>query len=161
MINDYYNFLLNLIGESTCPLYEYLFNVDYIWTNLSDGNRAQDGIDLRCLWANLSKLDQNGYNLIFNDKPNCSMLELLIAFANRIENEYMAIPGQNRIPTWFRQMLYNLGLAGDIGNFNKDHVDHVLLFFIEHRISLFQIPGKDLSKYQLWDQMNYWLNYIN
>lgn len=161
MIDNYYQFLLSLVGERSNPLYEYLFSVDYIWTNLSDSNRAQDGIDLRCLWAGLNKLDVDKYNMIFKEKPNCSMLELLVAFANRIENEYMAIPGQNRIPTWFMQMLYNLGLAADVNDFNKDHVDHVILFFIEHKIGLFHIPGVDLSKFQLWDQMNSWLNYIN
>lgn len=151
-MDTYYKFLLSLIGDCPdCELLRYLFEVDYIWTIHLDENRAQDGIDLRCLYANLNKLTID----IFQDKP-CSMLEMLIAFANRIENDFMGSAEGNNAPRWFYQMLVSLGIAEDMKRFDKSRVDHALIKFFNHQIALFDIPG--IEKLQLWDQLNSWLN---
>ena len=139
-------------------LLRYLFEVDYNWTILLDQNRAQDGIDLRCFWANMHGLDKERYDKIFGLKP-CSVLEMLVAFANRIETDFMDSVECNRVPTWFQQLLYNLGLMECVNTFDQGKVDHILLFFFNHQISLFKVPGMDISHMQLWDQMNAWLNY--
>lgn len=156
-MNSYFNFLLQLIGENPDnPLLYYLFEVDYIWTIPLDINRAQDGIDLRCLWANLTKLET--YDTVFKNKK-CSMLEMLIAFAIRIENDFMGDTGVNKSSEWFHLMITNLGIHDDLYNFDRGRVDHALLYFFNHQISLFKVPNFDLTGLQLWDQMNMWLNY--
>jgi len=153
-MDTYYNFLLSLIGDCPdCELLRYLFEVDYIWTIPLDENRAQDGIDLRCLYINLTKLNID----IFGDKP-CSMLEMLIAFANRIENDFMGSAEGNNVPRWFYQMLVSLGISDDMKTFNRARVDHALVRFFNHQRGLFDVPGIDISKMQLWDQLNAWLN---
>lgn len=161
MMTDYYMFLLSLLeGLNDSQLYRYLLEVDYIWTIPLDKNRAQDGIDLRCWWANSIKLTKEQYEVIFNSKA-CSMLEMLLAFAIRIENDFMATAEGNNTSKWFYQMLISLGMSDDITNFDRGRVDHALLMFFNHQISLFQVPNVDISKMELWNQMNYWINYIN
>lgn len=162
-IKDYYIFLTSLIGKDpNNSLLQYLFEVDYIWIFPLDRNRAQDGIDLRCWWANMNRLDKETYDAIFANKGKCSMLEMFIAFANRIENDFMGnAVDANRTPLWFDEMLQSLGIYNDLFSFDQANVDHILLNFFDHKISLFKIPGGDISKMQLWDQMNCWLNYIN
>lgn len=151
-MDTYYKFLLSLIGDCPdCELLRYLFEVNYIWTIPLDENRAQDGIDLRCLYANLNNLTID----IFQDKP-CSMLEMLIAFANRIENDFMGSAESDNTPRWFYQMLVSLGISEDMKQFDKSRVDHALVMFFNHQIALFDIPG--IEKLQLWDQLNNWLN---
>lgn len=160
-MTDYYMFLLTLLeGFNDNPLYKYLFEVDYIWTIPLDRNRAQDGIDLRCWWSNSIGLSKEQYEIIFNNKA-CSMLEMLLAFAIRIENDFLGNADGNNSSKWFYQMLLNLGIADDISNFDRSRVDHALLMFFNHQISLFCVPNFDISKMELWNQMNCWINYIN
>lgn len=153
-MDNYYLFLLSLIGD--CPdneLLRYLYTVDYVWTTQSDKNRAQDGIDLRCLYANL-----NHINDIWEGK-SCTILEMLIAFANRIENDFLGYAGSNNAPRWFYEMLQSLGIAEDLKIFDRSRVDHALIRFFNHQRGLFNVPGIDISKFELWDQLNIWLKY--
>lgn len=156
-MEEYFQFLLTLIGNlPDCQLARYLFQVDYIWTIPMDKNRAQDGIDLRCLYANLNRLEED----IFGDKP-CSMLEFLIAFAMRIENDFMGKAGEDNTPRWFYDMLTSLGIAVDLKIFDRARVDHALVKFFNHQKSLFTVPGIDISHLELWEQLNAWLTYLN
>jgi hypothetical protein len=156
-MTNYLYFLTQLVNKNPDnDLIKYLFNTDYIWTLPDDVNRAQDGIDLRCWWANGKGLDKNRYELIFSNKPRCSVLELLVSFSNRIENDFMGDPNGDKTSLWFDMMLRNLGIFEDLITFDQGRVDHALLLFFDHKISLFGIPNADIS---LWNQMNYWLNY--
>jgi len=156
-MDNYYQFLLSQIGNCPDnPLLRYLFDVDFIWTVFLDKNRAQDGIDLRCLYANLNRLDKD----IFADKP-CSMLEMLVAFANRIENDFMGCVNENNAPRWFYEMLQSLGIADDMKEFDRARVDHALVRFFNHQRSLFQVPGIDISHLGIWEQLNCWLKYVD
>ena len=158
-VNNYYDFLMNLVGANPDTyLFRYLYKVNYIWTIPLDKNRAQDGIDLRCLYANLYHLSADEYNVIFGNEP-CSVLEMLIAFAIRIENDFMASAEGDRTSTWFEMMIRNLfGDSDDLKTKNsRGKIDHALLAFFNHEISPFPIPEMQISNMQLWDQLNYWL----
>lgn len=152
---NYYDFLMNLVGASPDTyLFKYLYKVNYIWTIPLDKNRAQDGIDLRCLYANLYHLSIDEYNVIFGEEP-CSVLEMLVAFAIRIENDFMASAEGDRTSVWFEMMIGNLFGVDDLKN-NRGKIDHALLAFFNHEISPFPISGQILNM-QLWDQLNHWL----
>ena len=164
---NYYIWLISIVGNvPESDLLQYLFNIDYVWTFPMDEKRSQDGIDLRYIFANTYGLDQKAYDDMFGNRP-CTMLEMLVAFANRIENEFMATPNNNTTGLWFNSMLHSLGL--DTKKFNRAEVDHILLKFFTHEYrpdgqgSLFYIPGftGDMRYMQLWDQANRWLIWIN
>ena len=156
-MDNYYQFLLSLIGNPTDgPLFRYLFEVDYVWTIPMDQNRAEDGIDLRCLYANLNHTQQD----IFGNKP-CSMLEMLVAFANRIENDFLGRANVDNTPRWFYVMLLNLGIGEDVISFDRGRVDHALVRFFNHQVGLFNIPGIDISHMELWSQLNVWLSTLD
>ena len=68
-------------------LLEHLFNTDFVWLESIplDRNRAVDGLQLRQRYSAL--LGQNGDGQAFlsiMQNKNCSMLEMLIAFAERL-----------------------------------------------------------------------------
>lgn len=74
-----------------------------------DINRATDGINLRTWFAQSHSAFDN-YTVL--DDPNCSMLEMLIAFAQRIDRDIMQGPDDpDRSIDWFWLMLGNCGLS--------------------------------------------------
>ena len=91
LVKLYVDWLVELIDDNEkAGLYEHLiellFNTDFIWLESVplDENRAADGLKLRKDYAKL--LGENDGNLLLNllqNKP-CSMLEMLVAFADRL-----------------------------------------------------------------------------
>lgn len=161
MEEKYFRWLLNYLGDCSnyTKLLKHLYLIDYVCTIPLDKNRAEDGINLRSTFCN---------NYIFKNS-NCSMLELLIGIAIRIENDFMATEYCDRTSKWFWSMIESLGLnlyTND--NYSEEKVDQIIFRFLNHqylpngRGSLFYVPrnGVDFRNLQLWDQMNYWLNFI-
>ena len=75
----------------------------------------------------------------------------------------------NRTPKWFMDMIGNLGLLGmDDTHYNKEYVDHRIDIFLNRKYSpdgkggLFHLKRchEDLTKVQIWYQMNWYLNEI-
>lgn len=87
-----------------------LFQVDFTYTVPMDGNRFEDGINLRYRFA-----DEKGYKYkyispMIDDVP-CSMLEMMVALALRIEEHITGDPDVgDRTSRWFKDMLKNCGL---------------------------------------------------
>lgn len=163
----YLQWLFRFIGDFSgySKLLEYLYQVDYVWIIPMDENRASDGLNLRNRFCDIYHLDASQLNDIFGSKP-CSMLEMMIALAIRIEDDFMGTENNNNIPRWFWSMIHSLGLqfCRD-DSFTQEKVDSVILQFIEHKYgqdgrgSLFCVPmhNVDFRNLQIWDQMNYWL----
>lgn len=130
-----------------------------------DENRAKDGVNMRNLFCDAYRLDGEQMQAIFGSKP-CSMLEMMIALAVRIEDDFMGTESTNNVPRWFWSMIFSMGLniCSD-SCFDSNKVDHIILQFIEHKYapdgrgSLFNIPmhNLDFRNMQIWDQMNQWL----
>ena len=130
-----------------------------------DENRAKDGINLRNRFSDLYSLSGDQMREIFGEKP-CSMLEMMIALAIRIEDDFMGTESTNNTSRWFWSMIFSMGLQFQKdGNFDEDRVHSIIMQFIDHRYgqdgrgSLFHVPihGVDFRSLQIWDQMNYWL----
>lgn len=162
-----YRFLGNYSGYS--KLLDYLYQVDFVWIIPMDENRAKDGLNLRSRFCDLYSLNDIQMREIFSSKP-CSMLEMMIALAIRIEDDFMGTENSNNTSKWFWSMIFSMGLQ-----FNKDEsfsaekIDSIILRFIEHRYgadgrgSLFHVPMQnvDFRHLQIWDQMNYWLIFLD
>lgn len=141
----------------------FLLNEPFYWDEnmISDANRAEDGKSLRHLY-----LRERGEVSGMTDEP-CSVLEMLVAFALRIELDIMGEPGADNPGRWFHLMLENLGISScSNGNMNKRlvtyHIDTWMWreFTPRGHGSLFPLreyPG-DQRELPIWDQMNFYLN---
>ena len=163
----YIQWLCRFLGDINgySKLLDYLYQADFVWIIPMDENRAKDGINLRFQFCDIYRLDSTQMQEIFGSKP-CSMLEMMIALAIRIEDDFMGTENQNNTSRWFWSMIFSMGLQLQKDEyFNPEKVDSVILHFIEHRYgtdgrgSLFHVPMRnvDFRNLQIWDQMNYWL----
>lgn len=130
-----------------------------------DRNRADDGVKLRELYCDESTCDGFNYKH-FNDDP-CSLLEMLIGLAKRI-NDYIL---EMSVPYWFWLMIANLGLdiltddeMLDGGWSVLDAVCDRLInktYNRNGRGGLFPLPNlrKNVRKLDIWEQMNLYINY--
>ena len=103
----------------------------------------------------------------------CSVLEMLVAFAIRIENEIMWHPeGGNRTAFWFWTMVWNTGL--NPLRFTDEYFDHECIVCLDDSIDkavsrrykfngeggffpLKTVPQKDMRRTELWYQMQFWV----
>lgn len=108
---EYYIWLCSLVGaqKGYGRLSEILYDIPFNYILERDENRAYDGIELRYRYMYEHDMYDIDYIEIFDDKP-CSVLEMLIALAVRIEDQFMDNLEDNRTGYWFKLMLENLGL---------------------------------------------------
>lgn len=126
-----------------------------------DENREADGIELRIDFINDTGIFIQTYN------PPCSLLEMLVAFAIRIDDEYIGDPSQESPENIFWKMLCNLGLDQfDDRHFNEQQVKKILgvwilrVFEPDGKRSIFPLrdPRSDQRQCDLWTQM---ISYVN
>ena len=169
---DYFHWLCEIIcvdqgEESFWFLAKALHNIPYFWTVPNDDNRGMDGLRLRDEYV-----DDNPCNgiagVIFNEP--CTMLEMLVGLARRIE-ETMAEPGKDdQTPKWFWEMmenstldLYTDALYSDM-NGERD-VPKIVMDILDRRYKrdgkggLFPLkfPKKDQRRVEIWYQMSTYL----
>lgn len=108
---EYYIWLCGLVGSQRDygRLSEILYDIPFIYILERDENRAYDGIELRYRFMYERGMFDTDYVEIFGDEP-CNVLEMLIALAVRIEDQFMDNLQDNRTSFWFKIMLENLGL---------------------------------------------------
>lgn len=135
-----------------------------------DENRAEDGKELRYVFAKETGCSDSVIDATFRDDP-CSMLELMVGVAYRCEHQIMEneVYG-DRTWFWFRYMLRSLRLNRETDDFyNFGYTESVLMHFINRKYTkegmggLFYIPGfrKDMRKMDIWYQMHAYLETIN
>jgi hypothetical protein len=178
---QYFSWLIQLISNPIDGFdYEYwmthyrlllrhLYLTDFVATIAMDENRAVDGLYLRELYA-----DETGDERVVDccAQNECSMLEMMVALARRIENDIMDQNGPegNRVYFWFNQMLVNSGLSEfdeSEGMPNFDLFDSYIDTIINHRYGcdgssggLFYvdyIPERDFRETELWWQVQIWI----
>lgn len=173
VINEYFEWLYNSVcdkkylrGKTYRKLFMFLHNTEFRYTIPMDENRAIDGLDLRCRFA------QNGdYSFITDslDGP-CSVLEMMIALAIRCEERIMDDPDiGDRTCTWFWGMIDSLGLSlMSDSRFDKRFVDERVSIFLDREYEpdgnggLFTVKncGYDLRYVEIWYQMCWHLDSI-
>ena len=150
--------------ESYDKLFEHLYSCDFEWPDEIPGdfNRAADGIQLR---------KDLGFYDISDNKP-CSILEMLIALAMRMDQDIMYSPEEgDRTGLWFWEMLANLQLVSQNDyNYDAAYVDSCIEIFLRRQYDadgsnggLFVLnnPRKDLRGIEIWYQAMWWLTELD
>lgn len=116
-LNDkYFRWLLAILGfknPATCgyiSMLSYMYSRDFKLTDPivgHDDNRLNDGFDLRALYSN--NFTDPEFPPIFEEPV--SVLEVLVAFAVRIDDDVM-YNGSLHASKWFFIMVDNLGMTG-------------------------------------------------
>lgn len=150
-------------------LFEYLFDKEFTYILEMDGNRAENGIDLRYQFAYENKIDKKLIDVEFRGEE-CSVLEMMVALAVTCEEHIMEdVDKGNRTGVWFWTMITNLGLdQSSDSNFSFYYVDEVVERFLNREYEpdgtggLFTIKNcqYDLREIDIWYQLCWYLNTI-
>ena len=155
-----------LLEQVDCPdhfrkLMKRLYDRPFIFSISMDGNRASDGLALRDRFAS-----EYGDDLRYSDvrKDGCSVLEMMVALACRMEDDIMHDPSLgDRSPEWFWVMISNLRLDRmDDENFDLRYVDDVLNVFLNRTYFMngtgglfpLKIPKVNQRRVEIWYQMS-------
>lgn len=154
-------------GLSYKKLFNCLHSIDFQWTIPIDGNRAEDGISLRYHFGYLHYIDDPVIASGLDNRP-CSVLEMMVALANRCEEDIMEdIDYGDRRGQWFWEMVESLGLINmNDSNFDPDYTEEIIFRFMNHEYSrngrggLFTIDDceRDVRNMEIWAQMNWHLS---
>ncbi len=155
----YFEWLCHLVNSSHHHnLLNALFHKEFVWFVANDDNRAVDGKDLRREFLEAEQLE--GTEEFEN--IGCSMLELLIGLARRLQFE---ADGTTR--EWFWHLMKNASLHNftDSGPLPVDRVDDILDRLIWRTYNPDGIgglfprvrPEQDQREVELWYQMSGYL----
>lgn len=157
MYSDYYIWLESLVNDGNhSRLIRYLYEKPYRWQFTLDENRAAGGMNLRSKFAY-----DNGINIQDVGVGPCSILEMLIALADRMV-EILTMD----IFDWFWDLIRNLGLDRfDDGHFDEGGVNYILNVWLDRAYdasgngSLFPLHyyQGDCRNLDIWGQMNAWI----
>lgn len=157
--SDYYLWLESLVNDGNhSKLVRYLYEQPYRWQFTLDENRAAGGINLRRTFA-----FENGINLQDVGNGPCSILEMLIALADRM-TEMLS----DDIFNWFWTLMSNLRLDWftDDYQFDEGRINDILNVWLDRQYdangngSLFPVHGYsgDCRNLDTWGQMNVWIS---
>lgn len=148
-------------------LLHQLNDIEFTYTLPMDGNRYEDGIDLRYRFGYDCDYDESVIAYYLDNHP-CSVLEMMVALALRLEEHIMDDPDiGNRTSVWFWEMIFSLGLS-DMSNDNYSElkISATIQQFLDReytkdgRGGLFTIKGiqKDMRDAEIWHQACWYLN---
>ena len=165
--NMYFNYLCGLIGKRKeyGTLLMRLYDIDFYSIIPNDDNRAADGIELRREYCDFEHRD-----LPFKDaQSKCTVLEMLIGLAYRLEFESNGLKNQKSMDEWFWVLIDNLKLTkftdrflrGNIEFLTRD-IDNIVLNLIRRNYQpngeggLFPLKWakKDQRTTEIWYQMS-------
>lgn len=188
----YWQWLCNIIGLDSIQTHSYLLG--FLFSELfcafceDDYSRMQDAIDLRetfCLGEDdysrmqedidsrknfrLNNPRERLYFPVFSANMGpANVLEVLVAFCIRIENDIACDPRNEPNPgKWFWIMMENLGLTQyDDNRFDEDIVREIVDQFLERHfmpdgrggLFIFKNPSVDARELSLWEQLCAYIN---
>ena len=145
-----------------------LHDTKFISIIRNDQNRAEDGENLRYRFAKSGIVDGTVDYILECLAGPCSVLEMMIALANRCEEDYMDDPAYgDRTSQWFWGMITNLNLGSMIDTwYDKARVEEILYNFLHRKYDpdgrggLFSVRNSsiDMRKVEIWYQMCYFLD---
>lgn len=111
MRNKYFSFLCDLVDTDGLGAYDRLLSelhgIQFYPLVPNDDNRAEDGKQLRRKF-----IDEEGQHALSQcEIGECTVLEMLIALAHRLEFESMDSRWEKTPDQWFWILLDNLGIA--------------------------------------------------
>ena len=173
---EYFKWMIGLVYDdrylkktSYHKLLRHFHEVDFEFSDPMDGNRAEDGTDLRYRFAYENEYSGPMVATYLDDRP-CSVLEMMIALAVRCEEQIMDDPEVgDRTGQWFWNMIVSLGLGGmtDL-RYSEDIVDQKIERFLRREYKrngeggLFTVHEhpQDMRSVDIWYQMHYYLDEI-
>lgn len=150
-------------------LLTYLSRRMFYYNIWLDESRYMDGVDLRDEFLYSALESPNALQgLSFKElrEGPCSVLEMLVAFSQRIKFSIMYEEAGDDAGFWFWRMLDNLGLLiFDNANFNEREVGLIIDRWLNRNFKpngeggLFVIEGYkgDLREVDIWSHMQYYL----
>lgn len=174
-INDaYFSWMYQLVngeqysrGASYRKLLYLLHNTEFTYTIVMDGNRYEDGIDLRYRFGYVFRHESTMIASYLDNRP-CSVLEMLVALSIRLEEHIMDDPELgDRTGQWFWSMITNLGLDSmDDDGFEQDFSEKIIRRFLNRE---YERDGKgglftlehcryDLRNIEIWYQACWYLD---
>lgn len=171
---DYFDWLCEMVcvegrytDEAYWELAKALWDTDFYYSISMDANRAADGLDLRDRYTRAGGTD--GYS------GPCTVLEVLVALADRMDNMYDEMDGECKAPIFFWEMIENLGLENYSDTCFDDNPDRAGLYLqrIHRKVATWldrdfeydgtgspfplERPRGDQRDTELWYQMNGYL----
>lgn len=169
-LNDlYFDWLYSMVMPDRYAyhkLLSYLHSVSFEYLMAMDGNRADDGTDLRYRFCYEENLDDAMVAAYLDDRP-CTVLEMMVALAIRQEQTMEDPDLGDRTHIWFMDMLKSLGLAHmkDM-RFNRPFAEYAIQTFMHREYSptgeggLFTVDcGHDMREEEIWYQMSLYLTH--
>lgn len=171
---EYFNWLSDIVTHKSRKgrykkLLNDLFFSEFYAKIAKDENRAIDGEGLRIRFAHAVGYNEFKIREAMDDRP-CSVLEMIIALADRIEDQIM---GEDELGDetykWFWEMIDNLGLSYYTDDrYDEEAVDAIIDRFLQRKYNkdgrggLFYIGQckKDVRKIEIWYQMCWYLDEI-
>jgi len=164
--DEYFNYLCSIVKKR--KKYEKLLRMLHsIWFYALipyDDNREMDGIQLR-----ESFIEERGlqalslFDLENHQEQKCTVLEMLIALAQRLEFETALSKWEKSTAEWFWILINNLGLDTFTDeNFDMEAVQEKVQIFLDRKYKkngeggLFPLryPRRDQRTVELWYQMS-------
>lgn len=171
LTRHYFNWMCNLVCDKKKKSYEkllfHLYDKEFTYIIETDGNRAEDGIDLRYRFA--YETGQNEAMVsTYLDNRQCSVLEMLIALCVRCEEEITDNMGDNNNTTkMFWNCINTLGLKNMYDErFAEEYTDEVIDRFLNREYEpngkggLFENSNYDMRNVEIWYQMLWYLDSI-
>ena len=172
---EYFEWMCQLIYDPAYPetafdkLLHRLDHIDFYYSIAMDANREADGIDLRYRFAYERGYGDAMIASLIDIRP-CSVLEMMVALANRCEEQIMDDPDiGDRTGQWFWNMIINLGLDSmDDKHYDETYVNKAVSRFLNRKYAkngsggLFTIANsrEDLRQAEIWYQMCWYLDEI-
>lgn len=173
--NRYFEWMYQLVsGKGTVGrssyrmLLRHLDSISFRYTLPMDGNRAEDGIDLRYRFGRDNSYDQTLIAAYLDDHP-CSVLEMMVALALRCEEDIAYDPELgDRTYVWFSAMIDSMGLT-DMDDYNYDErtVDRAISTMLDRSYArsgeggLFTVHSRrDMRIVEIWYQMCWYLDEV-
>lgn len=153
--------------------YKRLFNclhaIEFTYTIPLDGNRAEDGIELRYKFGR-ERNYPDAMIAAYLDTAPCSVLEMMVALAIRCEEGTMYDPEfGDRTGQWFWGMIDNLGLSGMTDEyFDEEFVNEVIFRLLNRKYQrdgyggLFTVKhhNADMRNVEIWYQACFYLSEV-
>lgn len=174
LINEYFEWMYRLVCGNVkrvsyrkllCQLYDRPFD----YSIAMDGNRAEDGVDLRYRFGYENDIEGSVIASCLDDKE-CSVLEMMVALSIRCEEHIMDNPDiGDRTGKWFLNMIENLGLKKMTDRrFDRCYVAEVLDRFLSHGYErngeggLFTVHHNriDMRSVEIWYQAMWYLDEV-
>lgn len=175
--NDYFGWLYNIVcGRRYSERISYrkllmrLHSINFRYYIPMDGNRAEDGVNLRYRYT-IDRGYESSYEPAITDLDfPCTVLEMMVALAIKCEENIMDDPSiGNRTAQWFWVMVVNLGLGSMTDDrYDRMTVDKAVERFLNRdyepdgRGGLFTIRrcDRDLRDVEIWHQLCWYLDSI-